>query len=593
MVNSLEPVPSDAPRPQQVAPASAGNVAGPFRTVVNCWTALLELIKLSWRRRPGWTFSMDDARKFTLNTIVVLGVTLGLAFIIKAAFFKGSIVVDPISVPKELAERGYTGEVIAQRIHDEISEVYRAARTPLDRDDTAEKTFDQSDFTTVRFEQTMPRIELPGGGMSLAAVVSGVRELLGLIDTKITGEVTTENLSARDMEAPSSRQTKYLLRLRIIDKGAVSHLTEPTEKLNELVQSAALHVIERFNPVVAAYYYYARHDLHNASRMVNAALKNDIQDDDLAALNLRGLITTNQHLYDEALDEFRYVLERFPDTASTHSHIASVLLLKRSNQEAFEAAQASIKLAPRSARAYNLAGVALIRLRRYDEALNFLRRSNEIDPKFAVAYYNQGIVFRDRKPPDSDKAITMFTRATDANPDYALAYRTWGSLVKNLGKHEKAKILYEKAIAANPKSAASYDLLGDLYLEQLDWEKASDMFRKAQQADPRWLTPRYDLGRAMRVAGRFDEAIAIFEEVVAHDPQHATSYSQWGLTLAQMAQQKQDESEKSLNFADEKLKTALQIRPNDEQVLRDVRNARAILEKMRAKRAEPPLSKAD
>jgi superkiller protein 3 len=170
-------------------------------------------------------------------------------------------------------------------------------------------------------------------------------------------------------------------------------------------------------------------------------------------------------------------------------------------------------------------------------------------------------------------------------------YRTWGSLAKNLGNHDKAKILYQKAIAADAKSASGYNLLGDLYLEQLDWQKAADMFRKAQQANPGWTPPRYNLGRAMRVAGKFDEAIAIFQDVVARDPQHALSYSQWGLSLALKAQQQQDESETSLDLAEEKLKKALQIRPHDEQILREVREARAIIEEMHAKGSERP--KAD
>jgi tetratricopeptide (TPR) repeat protein len=135
-----------------------------------------------------------------------------------------------------------------------------------------------------------------------------------------------------------------------------------------------------------------------------------------------------------------------------------------------------------------------------------------------------------------------------------------------------------------------YDLLGDLYLEQLDWQKAAEMFWKAQQADPSWTTPRYNLGRAMRVAGKFDEAIAIFQDVVARDPQHGSSYSQWGLSLALKAQQ-QDESDTSLALAEEKLKKALQIRPHDAQVLRDVRAARAIIEEMHAKGSQRP--KAD
>jgi len=596
MANSLESPPPDASRPQQAIHTSAGNAAEPSSTAINRWAATLELFKQMWRRRPGLMALMDNARKFALNTAVIFTVALAFFLIIKGAFFRGSIgsiMINPISAPKELAERGYTGDVIAQRIRDEISEIYQKARTTLD-----DEKKEPSDFTTIPFEQTMPRLEMPGGSMSLAAVVTGVRDLLGLIDKKITGEVITDNPLAHAAESPDSKQTKYLMRLRTIDHDAISHSPEPTEKLDELFQSVALHVIEQFEPVVAAHYYHFKRDWHNASRMVTAALKNNREDDDLAALNLRGQIAASQGLSDEALDEFRHVLELYPN-ARTQQLLASVLLQTGKNQEAFEAAQASINLAPRarSALAYNLAGVALIRLKQYDEALNFLRTSNEIDSKFALAYYNQGIVFRDRKPPDNDKAIAMFMKATDANPDNALAYRAWGSLLKKLGNQEKAKSVYLKWIAADSKSPISYDLLGDLYLEERDWQKAADMFQKAQQAAPRWVKPRYDLGRAMRVAGRFDEAIAIFQDVLImfqdvliQDPQlRGSAYSQWGLSLALKAEQKQDESEASLDLAEEKLKKALQISPpQDNQVRQDVEEARAIIEKIHAKSSERP-----
>ena len=500
------------PGAPETARASPRTGAGRFRAFVRRIIAPRAFVGLIWRYCSASISSTDAARKLALNIAAVVGLGFGLAFIFKGAFFKDSVVIDPISVPKELADRGYTGDVVAQRIHDKVREIYKTREMNDERVESH-----PTDFTTTPLERSMPPIELPGGKMSLAAVVSAVRELFGFGNPNITGEITIDELSASGAaDAAGGRpRTRYWLSLRRADKDAIAH-AEPSEKLEDLFQSAALHVVEKIDPYHAASYYYATRDYAKASQLANEALNNLRRDDDLDARILQTRIARAKGYHDEALDELRHVQELFPHSPKPRQHIASVLILKRSYAEALEAAQEAIERAAgdgeRSARAHNLAGVALIYMKRYDEALTFLQKSNELDPKFAVAYFNQGILLKDRHPPDEQAAVAMFRKATDANPYYARAFTSWAALERKAGRLDKAKRLSEKAIAADPKFATAYNLRGEILLEQMHLKEAIGMFDRARAANRTWSTPLYNRGRALRLSGDFDGAIAAFKE---------------------------------------------------------------------------------
>jgi tetratricopeptide (TPR) repeat protein len=560
----------------ETARASPRTGAGRFRAFVRRIIAPRAFVGLIWRYCSASISSTDAARKLALNIAAVVGLGFGLAFIFKSAFFKDSVVIDPISVPKELADRGYTGDVVAQRIHDKVREIYKTREMNDERVESH-----PTDFTTTPLERSMPPIELPGGKMSLAAVVSAVRELFGYGNPNITGELTIEESSASGAAAGSSGrpQTRYWLSLRRTDKDAIAH-TEPSEKLEELFQSAALHVVEKIDPYHAASYYFATRDYAKASQLANEALNNLRRDDDLDARILQTRIARAKGYHDEALDELRHIQELFPHSPKPRQQIASVLIFKRSYAEALEAAQEAIERAARdgerSARAHNLAGVALIYMKRYDEALTFLRKSNELDPKFAAAYFNQGFLLKDRHPPDEPGAVAMFRKAIDANPYYARAFTSWAALERKAGRLDKAKRLSEKAIAADPKFATAYNLRGEILLEQMHLKEAIGMFDRARAANRTWSTPLYNRGRALRLSGDFDGAIAAFKEVTKQS-HHARAYAQWGLALAQKAAKEQAADERATAAVNEALGQALRYGPEDKQVLADVEEARALL----------------
>jgi len=164
-------------------------------------------------KRVAWFSTLlENGRKLALNVIVLVAVTLGVAAIAKATI-KHSVLIEPIGVPKELADRGFTGEAVAHHIVDELMILSKSAETLMRFGAVA----------TSGAEIAKPKIELPGTGISIDTIVYYVRDLLSLSDTKISGEITIDSPTPDAAAGKNSQKPlpKFNLRLRILNKGFV------------------------------------------------------------------------------------------------------------------------------------------------------------------------------------------------------------------------------------------------------------------------------------------------------------------------------------------------------------------------------------
>ncbi len=85
----------------------------------------------------------------------------------------------------------------------------------------------------------------------------------------------------------------------------------------------------------------------------------------------------------------------------------------------------------------------------YDKAIAAYTKAIEINPQYAEAYKNRGIVYSDLK--DYDKAMADNNKAIEINPQYAEAYNNRGVVYRILKDYDKAIKDYNKAIEINPQ----------------------------------------------------------------------------------------------------------------------------------------------
>lgn len=130
--------------------------------------------------------------------------------------------------------------------------------------------------------------------------------------------------------------------------------------------------------------------------------------------------------------------------------------------------------------------------------------------------------------------LTLDAKHLSARASLALA-RTEPSAIGGRSSsdagRDQAKRLADAAIALAPDSPDAHDVMGDLYLDDLEPEAAEEHFRKARSVDADSSIGRTKLAEALRLQGRFDEAIDELKEALRIDPNSARAQSGLGLAL--------------------------------------------------------------
>jgi hypothetical protein len=214
------------------------------------------------RRLPEWLL-LEGPRKFAINGLVIIASVLGGGVVLKDAL-KQVAVIDTISVPKDLEADGYTPATMGNRIIDAVTQISRdAAMTrrigiytlsevdPLEPESADYESpgrghsWGSASAFTLTSDEPLKKYDVSVGGLSLTTVILQLRELFGVSDTRISGEITAERPAAgiggKDEKSPPK---KFSIRLRISDKGHVQYEAE-ADKLETLVEQAALKLVER------------------------------------------------------------------------------------------------------------------------------------------------------------------------------------------------------------------------------------------------------------------------------------------------------------------------------------------------------------
>jgi tetratricopeptide (TPR) repeat protein len=525
------------------------------------------------RRLPEWLL-LEGPRKFAINGLVIIASMLGAGVVLKDAL-KQVAVIDTISVPKDLEDDGYTPATMGHRIIDAVTQISRDAGMtrrigiytlsqvdPLEPESADYESpgrghsWHSASAFTLTSDEPLKKYDVSVGGLSLTTVILQLRELFGVSDTRISGEITAERPLAAGVggKAEKSPPKKFSIRLRISDKGHVQYEAE-ADKLETLVEQAALKLVERFQPLEAAYYSYCKRDYDNALRIVRAYLAEQTKNERQWASNLLGLIEHARYEYDEARAEqgydnaiavFNGLRTSDPKFAPALYNLSFVLInkgkkhLKDGDREvarallsqAYEVAREGITIdeaADRTARelavGYATAGRALrflgqLESANYDQSLRYFDRSIGADPTFMYAYFSQGAIHNEREA--HDNAIARYQLATEINPSAQIFTRA-GAYLRKYERHIDSIQMFQKAAELKP-SANAYAYWGMALRASGRPEEARERFQRAIDTDPSSPNGYNQLGLMYLEQHKWDEAVENFLQAIRLSPQWSNYY---------------------------------------------------------------------
>ena len=182
------------------------------------------------------------------------------------------------------------------------------------------------------------------------------------------------------------------------------------------------------------------------------------------------------------------------------------------------------------------------------DAQNYYKKVLKMDPDFAAAHSNLGIVYKILGK--HQKAKDCYEKAIEINPGFADAHSNLGNLLKKLGKNQKAKDCYEKTIEINPGFADAHNNLGAIFGDLGEYPKAKKCFEKAIELNPNYAIAYNNLGGIFKDLGEHQKAKDCYKKAIEIDPNHAAFYS----NLSTLYTRKLDQLEKSINLSYKALK---------------------------------------
>jgi tetratricopeptide (TPR) repeat protein len=251
---------------------------------------------------------------------------------------------------------------------------------------------------------------------------------------------------------------------------------------------------------------------------------------------------------------------------------------------------------PGNARAYHNLALALRDAGRTGEARGHFARAIELDPAYAPARYNRGVL--ELAEGRLDLAEADFSAALRIAPDHPDAHLNLGVTLTRVGRAAEALRHFEETLRRRPGADVHFNLgIAHAALDRA--KEAADHFLAALALEPDLAEAHWQLGRLAERAGRNAEASAAYDRVLAFDPRHAEAHRRLGLLAARredfsaaerhftaLANSRPDDADAHANLGNvllltgrakeavERFEAALRLRPGDERLRESLATAR-------------------
>jgi tetratricopeptide (TPR) repeat protein/TM2 domain-containing membrane protein YozV len=445
-----------------------------------------------------------------LLSIVLIALLLLVVGAVVRELRRNTVFLDPIQVPARLAARGYTPEVLSERLLDALLGLQRDAPT-------------LKELRGVDSSAALVDLQVPGR-FSLQAIVRYLHRLLRIPEVHIAGEVTWTG-------------DAYELVLRNRDQRRVAILaTERSADIGALLRAGAEAILRQVDPWILAHHYFALEDKERPAvfARTTATLQHMLQHAPAAerpwALNMQGICLMNQQRLPEACARFAEAVAAGPGLPIIHQNWAVALERMGRHDEARAHRLQALGTPGRTANLLGAQAVLAAALHRRDQALALARQALAKEPENGFAWVAWGCALLAVHRPAQAAAALERAAALGARGENWAAPLAFACAA--LGDAERALVHARDAVARDASDDEALVALGRAHLAAGDPAAALEAFEAARAAAPRAADAAVGKGDALRALGRPEAAVPEYERAVALDPEHPQAQAGWGCALA-------------------------------------------------------------
>jgi tetratricopeptide (TPR) repeat protein len=295
------------------------------------------------------------------------------------------------------------------------------------------------------------------------------------------------------------------------------------------------------------------------------------------------------YLLADQVEEAKLHLEKAtsiaPDSASVGWNIARLTLKEQKLLEALNVARDTSRRFPDNVEGMGVLGACLRANGEADESLEVLNKAIELNPDYAEALINRGLIrlSQENKPEaladlevahrlkphikqiwdlvvglkveaqEYSDAILLLINIIEIDPENEKRLATLALCYQHLKDFNSAIEAYNKALAIKPDYVEAHINLGSAFKEQGRLEEAIEAYNKALAIKPDYAEAYNNMGVALKEQGKLEEAIEAYNKALAIKPDYAEAYSNIGSALTEQGE---------LEEAIEAYNKALAIKPD-------------------------------
>ena len=265
-----------------------------------------------------------------------------------------------------------------------------------------------------------------------------------------------------------------------------------------------------------------------------------------------GIAYFNDSQYNEAIQEFKTVIEQDADFIDAHCGLCRAYLELNEPEKAKTSALAALSLNSNYSSALTLIdtvkeifyenGITYLNDKFYNDAVTTFQKVVELDPNFKQVHYNLGLALIELK--QYGRAINSLQNAIDSDAALEDVHYYLGYAYVEQREFDKAIQYLEQAIIVNPNHQEAHYNLARAYRETGNLEAATNAAAETLRLDPNYQPihdlvesikqTHYNRGIACLNDERYSDAVAAFQNVIALDSDFTAAHYNLGMAYLKM-----------------------------------------------------------
>ncbi len=251
----------------------------------------------------------------------------------------------------------------------------------------------------------------------------------------------------------------------------------------------------------------------------------------------RALAYTDQDMYALALKDIDRALVIDSTVSFIHSSKGEIFFKMGDLRNARLSLERASLYDPENTEALLKLGEVNYLLRRYPEAIASIDQALRVNDRQAKGYFLKGFIFKELG--DTSRSLSSFQTAVEVNPEFYEAYMELAHIQSYRGNPITLDYL-NTALELRPESVEAYYHLGLFYQSVGDYDEATKAYRNMLKYDPKAYLGYYNLGYIYLTASTaYDTALAYFDSVLMVQPNVVDAAFNRGLCFEEMGKSEQ------------------------------------------------------